>query len=223
MANGNAKLSISFDFDLTVPAGLSEATEEQLLAKLKEALGPTVFGGMPTVTKKQLAKAGIALEGHSSRCLVTKTGVCVPPEMVAQAAPHLTEDELTRVAQLAAAKFPQKPAEQMAHLRRVALKFANDYRLVDCQLTPEQSIGGRVEMTAHLNLTNGGVLVDDAFKKIKLKTDQGPIAIRVADTDVTLNATLGGHTLGGPLLEVSINDIAANRTRLIERWQTAHA
>jgi len=223
MANGNAKLRISFEFDLTLPPEMLQASDERMLAQLKEVLGATVFGGMPTVTRKQLTKAAIAMEGHTSRCEAIRTGASVPPALVAQAAPHLTDEELPKVAQLAANKFPAKPAEQFAHVRRVALKYANDYRLVDCRLTPEQSVGGHVEMTAQLNLTNGGVLVDDAFKKIKLKADQGPIAIAVAETDVVLNAMLGGQTLGGPLLEVNMEEIAKHRARLIERWQAAHA
>ena len=223
MANGNAKLRITFDFDLTLPDALVGLEDARLLAKMKEVLGATVFGGMPTVTRKQLGKAGIELESHASRCEISSSVVKVPLELVAKAAPHLTQEELTRVAQLAAAKLPEKPAEQFAHVRRVALKLANDYRLVDCRLTPEQSVGGAVEMSAQLNLTNGGVLVDDAFKKIKLKTDQGPIAIRIIDTDITLQAALGGQTLGGPLLEVNMADIATHRTALIDRWQAAHA
>jgi len=223
MATGNAKLSISFDFDVTLPDEWSDVSQAQLMAKITDALGPTVFGGMPTVTRKQLAKAGITMETHTSHSEVVRTTVTIPTALVAKAAPHLNDGELAKVAQLAAAKLPQKPAEQFAHIRRVALKFANDYRLVDCRLAPEQSIGGIIEMTAQLNLTNGGVLVDDEFKKIKLKSDQGPIAIRIGDTPVVLQAKLGGHTLGGPLLEVDIHAIAAHRDTLMARWQAAHA
>jgi hypothetical protein len=43
---------------------------------------------------------------------------------------------------------------------------------------------------------------------------------------VALDAQLGGHTLGGPLLEVSIESLVPHRALLLARWeagQTASA
>ena len=82
------------------------------------------------------------------------------------------------------------------------------------------------DIPAQLNLTNGGVLVDDEHKKVRLKHDQGTVSVRIPDSELTLDAQLGGHTLGGPLLEVSIDALAPHRTLLLARWeagQTASA
>lgn len=218
----NAQLRISFEFDLTVSDEVLDCDDATLLARLRQILGATVFDGMPTVTRKQLAKAQIALQAHRSQCDVRRLGATlIPAAAIASVAPHLTDDEIDRVARQAAAKLPETEADRPAYLRRAAMRLVNDYRLVPCQISAEQSTGGRVDIHAHLNLTNGGVLVDDAFRKVRLKSDQPPIDVSIIDAPIRLQASLGGHTLGGPLLEIPIEALVPHRKDLLERWQAS--
>ncbi|QID17998.1 hypothetical protein G3580_10305 [Nitrogeniibacter mangrovi] len=224
MPNGNAHLRITFDFELSIPDALNQRDERALLEAMRQILGNTVFNGMPTVTAKQLAKAGVGLAGHDCRCELERTGQAeIPADTVIAAAPHLTDEELVTVARQAAAKLPADPSQHRAHIRRVALRVANDYRLVPCTVVAEASTGGLVELGAQLNMTNGGILVDDEFKKIKLRTDQPPIRVWIEGTDIELIARLGGHTLGGPLLETDVADLVPHRAALLACWQAAIA
>ena len=223
MTNANARLRITFDFDLAVPPALANGDDEALVTALRGILGNTVFGGMPTVTGKQLAKSGVGLVRHACQCEVKRIGLAsVAKDVVVAAAPHLTDEELEEAGILAAQKLPPAPAQHKAHVRRIALKLVNDYRLVPCTVVAEQSVGETIEISAQLNLTNGGVLVDDAYKKLRLKSDQPPIPVRVANTGVVLHAQLGGHTLGGPLLEVSIDALVPHRDALLACWRAGH-
>ncbi len=224
MTNANARLRITFDFDLNVPQALAQGNDDALVDSLRKILGNTVFNGMPTVTGKQLAKSEVSVVTHSCQCEVKRIGLAsVEKAAVREAAPHLTDEELEKAGILAAQKLPAAPAQQKAHIRRIALKLVNDYRLVPCTVDAEQSVGERIEMGAQLNLTNGGVLVDDHHKKVRLKSGQPPIAVRIANTDIVLHAQLGGHTLGGPLLEVSIDSLVPHRDVLLACWQGEHA
>jgi hypothetical protein len=220
MSDANARLHLEFDFDLSVPESLLNGDEAALLAALREILGTTVFGGMPTVTTRQLTKAGVKTLRHRSACRAEVLGEPgVPLDAVTAVAPHLTDAEVRQVARLAAAKLPQALEQQAAHIRRAALKLASHYRLVPCLVHAELSTGGTGELPAQLNLTNGGVLVDDSHKKLKLRADQGPIRVQVAARGVELRARLEGHTLGGPLLAVDIEALVPHRGALLACWQ----
>jgi hypothetical protein len=227
MSDANARLHISFDFELSLPEGMLNLDEQALANALQAMLGSTVFNGMPTVTGKQLNKGGVTIVKHRHLCQAKPLGqATLPIEAVIAAAPHLTDAEIAKVAIAAAQKLPAAPAQHKAHIRRAALKLASHYRLVACVVSAELSSGGRKDIPAQLNLTNGGVLVDDEHKKVRLKNDQGAVSIRIPDSDVALDAQLGGHTLGGPLLEVSIESLVPHRALLLARWeagQTASA
>jgi len=223
MSTANARLHIAFDFELNVPDGLLELDEQALANALQAMLGSTVLNGMPTVTGKQLTKAGVTLLKHRHVCQARALGQpSVPVEAVIAAAPHLTDAEIAKVAVTAAHKLPAASAQHKAHIRRAALKLASHYRLVACVVSAELSSGGHSDIPAHLNLTNGGVLVDDEHKKVRLKHDQGAVSVRIPDSDVVLHAQLGGHTLGGPLLEVSIDALVPQRALLLARWEAEH-
>ena len=219
MAKANARLRVTFDFDLLVPDGMTQLDGAELSARLGARLGATVFKGMPSVTAKQLTKAGIAL--CTSRHLLEAESI-VPPaftrEAVIAAAPHLTDLEVDALCRQPARKNPP-PAELSAHIRRLALQRVNEYRLVPCHLRAVASTGETLEIAAQLNLTNGGVLVEDAHRKTKLKTGQAPIAVTIDATDLELPADLGGHTLGGPLLEVAIGAMVPHRAMLLACWE----
>jgi len=227
MSNPNARLHIAFDFDLVLPDSMLELDEQALMAALQGMLGPTVFNGMPTVSGKQLTKGGVTLVKHAHSCQANRVGqASLPLEAVIAAAPHLTDQEVAKVAVTALQKLPSAATQQKAHIRRAALKLASHYRLVACVVSAELSSGGASDIPAHLNLTNGGVLVDDTHKKVRLKQDQSAVAIRFANADFVLHAQLGGHTLGGPLLEVNIDALVPHRAALLARWeaeQTASA
>ncbi|MCB1960550.1 MAG: hypothetical protein KDE68_08510 [Rhodocyclaceae bacterium] len=219
MAKANARLRVTFDLDLLVPDAMASLDRSELAERLGAVLGATVLKGMPTVTTKQLAKAGIEL--CTSRHLLEAEGLASPTfehAAVMSAAPHLTDAEVDALCRQPLKKKP--PANELpAYIRRLALQRVNEYRLVPCHLRAIASGGETVELAAHLNLTNGGVLVDDAHRKTKLKTGQPEIAVTVDGADITLSAHLGGHTLGGPLLEVAICAIAPHRSALLECWE----
>lgn len=224
MSTANARLHVAFEFELKVPDDLLELDEQALANALQAMLGSTVLNGMPTVTGKQLTKAGVTLLKHRHVCQARALGQPnVPAESVMAAAPHLTDAEVAKVTITAAHKLPEVAAQRKAHIRRAALKLASHYRLVACMVSAELSSGGRSDIPAHLNLTNGGVLVDDEHKKVRLKHDQGAVSVSIPDTDILLHAQLGGHTLGGPLLQVDIDALVPHRTVLLGRWEAEHA
>lgn len=220
MRKTGVRLQVTFDFELAVPERLEGLDHETLCKTLDAVLGTTVTQGMPTVTAKQLARAGIDIVRHhhhiDARHLVAPD---LDRTVLIAAAPHLTDAELEKLANQFAGKAPGD-AEALRRLaRRKALAMVSDYRLVDCVVTAILSAGASVELEATLNLTNGSVLVAEKDKQQRLKTNQGPLPVRVPGTDASLNATFSGQTLTGPVLSVDVAEMATHRDTLITRWQ----
>ena len=221
MSKANAKLRIEFEFDLAIPESLLERTREDLCRSLAGTLGSMVFQGMPTVTGKQLGKAGIRVLAHHHHMSATETGSApLPREALVAAAPHLTDDEFDQLERRARAKAPEDPAALHKYLRRHALAMNNEYRMVACAVQGLLSSGTEATLPALLNLTNGSVLIDEKDRQKRLKVDH-PLTVRPNGLDVELEGSCAGHTLSGPVIEVSIAQIARHRDALLGAWHRA--
>lgn len=221
MTQSNARLLVHFEFDLAAPSALTGLDIPGLQQALIEALGATVFNGMPTVSAKQLAKADVQVLAHRCRVEVEATAAKrIDPVLMGSVAPHLTDDEVLQVCQRAAAKAPAAPEALRAYLRRQALALANGYRLVPCQVGARTSAGADTVLAAKLNLTNGGVLVNEEHRKIRLKADQAQVAILLGEPPIRLTAALSGHTLSGPVIAVDVAALAPHRELLQALWAT---
>lgn len=219
MSNANVRLQLAFTFDLSVPASLAEQHHEDLCKALSELLGPMVFQGMPTVTAKQLGKAGVRVLAHHHHLAARELGAKpVERDALIAAAPHLTDDELLQLERRVRGKTPEAEAELVRFLRRHALAMVNEYRMVACSVDGELTSGQRAQLGARLNLTNGSVLVDDADRQKRLKAGE-PLEVRPLATDIVLAASCAGHTLSGPVIEVDVARLATHRDALVQAWQ----
>lgn len=219
MSKANVKLQLAFDFDLTVPASLLESTHDDLCKTLSELLGAMVFQGMPTVTSKQLGKAGISILTHHHHLNATEVGSgAVDREALIAAAPHLTDDELAKLARRAQGKVSAAGDGMLRLLRREALAMVSEYRMIPCKVEALLTSGNTAQLGAQLNLTNGSVLVDELDRQKRLKADQA-LTVLPLDTDIRLQASCAGHTLSGPVIEVLIAAIATHRNPLVQVWQ----
>lgn len=219
MSKANVRLQLAFTFDLSVPASLTEQHHDELCRALSELLGPMVFQGMPTVTAKQLGKAGVRILAHHHHLAARELGAKpIARDALIAAAPHLTDDELLQLEHRVRGKAPDGGAELVRFLRRHALAMVNEYRMVACTVDGALTSGPRARLGARLNLTNGSVLVDDADRQKRLKTDQ-PLEVRPLGTEIVLAAACAGHTLSGPVIEVEVARLATHRDALVQAWQ----
>lgn len=220
MKKPNLRLQIRFDFNITAPDALLDMDHGELCRKLAVLLGPAVAQGMPTVTAKQLERASITLVDHHHHLDVERlAGTQIPVDAVVEAAPHLTDGEATLVAQRASPRAPTEPDALSRYLRRQALDLVSEYRLVPCTITGVMSNGSHGDLSGELNLTNGHIFPAEAHKQTRLAPSQGPLAVKVDGTPVTLVAALSGQTLTGPVLDVAVPTLLPHRTALLARWQ----
>ncbi|MDR2688528.1 MAG: hypothetical protein LBB76_02065 [Azoarcus sp.] len=220
MSKPNLKLRVAFEFEIDAPAALLDGDHTALCRKLGELLGPLVLQGMPTITGKQLAKAGASIIGHHHHLDVDNLSMpSIDRALMIAAAPHLTDAELERLARQASTKAPANPAELKRHLRRQALALVNEYRLVPCEIEGQLKFGGGVTVGATLNLTNGSVMVNEGDRQNQLKQGNGVITLTAGKVRITGNCA--GHTLSGPVIDVAIDDIARSRDDLIQLWQAS--
>ncbi|THF60661.1 hypothetical protein [Pseudothauera rhizosphaerae] len=222
MSKANVKLQLTFDLDIAAPERLLELDHEALCKTFSEMLGTMVVQGLPTIAGKQLAKAGASVVGH--HCHLSATSLAARPlarEALVAAAPHLTDAELEQLARSAQGKLPEAPDELQRYLRRQALKLVNDYRMVPCTVAARLTSGSPAQLEGKLNLTNGSVLIGERDRQNRLQANQGAIAVEPLGTGVRLEGICAGHTLSGPVIEVSVAQLAAHRDPLIKAWQEA--
>jgi hypothetical protein len=223
MSKPNLKLRVAFEFEIDAPPALLTDDHATLCRKLGELLGPLVLQGMPTITGKQLARAGASIVGHHHHLDAENLSVPgIDRALMIAAAPHLTDAELERLSRQAGAKAPTNPVELKRYLRRQALALVNDYRLVPCAIEGQLKFGGDITVSATLNLTNGSVMVDEGDRQNQLKQGNGVVTLVAADGRVRITGNCAGHTLSGPVIDVSINDVALSRDNLIQLWQTGN-
>ena len=107
MSRSNLKLTVSFEFELEAPAPMLAESHEKLCKTVHDTLGAMVLQGMPTVTGKQLAKAGISIVAHHHHLDVVNTTAAPPPRAaLVAAAPHLTDHELSQLARRTSGRIP---------------------------------------------------------------------------------------------------------------------
>lgn len=219
MTRSKARLLVQFEFDLDVPDSFAALDAAALQKQLTLALGDTVFAGMRTVSSKQLGKADIQVQAYRHRVEANRVDApSIDAALLARIAPHLTDLEVQQLSVRAAAKAPTGADALRAYLRRQALAVANDYRLVPCAVQAAMNNGAIVTLGAKLNLTNGGVLVDEAHRKTRLKTDQSTVHVTLGEPQIILPAKLSGHTLSGPVLAVDVTHMAPHRDALQSAW-----
>ena len=223
MSKANLRLHVAFEFEIAAPETLLAGDHAALCRRFSEVLGPLVLQGMPKITGNQLARANARLVGH--HCHFDAVSLAAPPiaraDLIA-AAPHLTDEELDRLAHRAAAKAPAA-WELRRHLRRHALALVDEYRLVPCQVEGQLKSGGTLKditVNATLNLTNGSVMVDETDRQHHLQQGKGAVTLVAAGGAVRLSGNCEGYTLSGPVIGVTIDDIAGARDELIKLWQT---
>lgn len=220
MSRPDLKLNISFEFELSAPPELLELNQEQLCKAMHDALGAMVLQGMPTITARQLGKAGISVRSHHHHLDVVNTAVAaIPREEFVAAAPHLTDDELVQLAQRTNGKLPAIEGERGRLLRRHALALVGEFRMVPCVVHARLSSGKDAALRGRLNLTNGSVLLNDQDRQNRLQPNQGSLHVQATGTDARLKASCAGHTLSGPVIEVAIGELATHRNALIGTWQ----
>ncbi|MDR3213759.1 MAG: hypothetical protein LBT71_07590 [Azoarcus sp.] len=217
----NLKLHIAFEFEIDAPETLLSGDHAALCHTFSDLLGPLVLQGMPKVTATQLAKAGASLTGHHYHLDVRNLSTpVIERAALITAAPHLTDAELDRLAQQAGSKAPGDAAGLQRYLRRQALALVNEYRLVPCQVEGKlKSNGAEATLAAMLNLTNGSVTIDEADRQHRLQQGAGVVSVLAAEGAVRLVGNCEGHTLSGPVIGVSIADVAGARDELIQLWQ----
>lgn len=219
MARANLKLTVAFEFDLEAPPAFIDCSHQQLCRAVQELLGSMVLQGMPTVTAKQLGKAGIGLLSHHHHLDVLNTAAApIPREALIAAGPHLTDEELEQFARRTAGRVPPEQTDRERFLRRHALALVGDFRIVPCSIQARLLSGKDATLRARLNLTNGSVVVTDKDRQSRLQTKDAPIRVDVDGLPVPLRASCAGHTLSGPVIEVALAEIAAQRDALIALW-----
>ncbi|NMG31194.1 hypothetical protein [Aromatoleum evansii] len=220
MSKPNLKLTVSFEFELEAPAAFVDASHEKLCKAVQELLGAMVLQGMPTVTAKQLAKAGVAVLSHHHHLDVLNTAATsVPRAELVAAGPHLTDDELDQLARRSAGRVPLADAERGRFLRRHALALAGEFRMVPCVVGARLSSGKDATLAARLNLTNGSVLVSEQDRQSRLQANQDGLVVAIQGSEVRLRGACAGHTLSGPVIEVALGELAAHRDALVALWQ----
>lgn len=223
MKSPAVRLQLAFEFQLSVPPELAAADPTALQHALNEALGAMVLQGLPTIASKQLARSGVSIERHSHVLSVSvdASAAEIDRDVLLAAAPHLTDDELRRLAGRIAGKLPAGRDEQIKFARRNALAIANEFRLVPCVvhavLTSEQP--GTLDAT--LNLTNGSVMIESHDRQKRLLPGQHEVAVEVAGAAAQLKASYAGHTISGPVIEVPVSELTNHRDTLIGLWQQA--
>lgn len=220
MSQPDLKLNITFEFELSAPNGLLELGHENLCKAMHDLLGPMVLQGMPTVTAKQLGKAGVSVLSHHHHLDVANTAAATIPraEYVA-AGPHLTDDELLQLARRTSGKLPAIEGERARVLRRHALALAGEFRMIPCVVHARLSSGKDAQLQGRLNLTNGSVLLGDRDRQSRLQPKQDSLRVEGSGTGVGLKASCAGHTLSGPVIEVPLAELAEHRDALIGLWQ----
>lgn len=222
MTRANLKLSIEFEFDLDAPEAFLQASHEKLCKAMQELLGNMVLQGMPTVTAKQLGKAGITILSHHHHLDVVSTAAtALPREALIAAGPHLTDDELEQLSRRTAGRAPVQPADLARFLRRHALALVSDIRNVACVVQGKLSSGRDATLRGRLNLTNGSVVLDEADRQNRVQPNQDTLRVELPGTPISLRAACAGNTLSGPVIEVAVTELAAHRDRLIAAWQQA--
>jgi len=223
MPKTNLKLQVAFEFEIAAPETMLADDHATLCRKLSDLLGPVALQGMPTITGKQLAKAGACVIAHHYHLDAENLSIpAVDRAALAAAAPHLTDAELTRLGQQVSGKTPTDADELRRFLRKQALALVNEYRLVPCEVEGKLKSGGNISditVDATLNLTNGSVMVGGEDRQNRLQQGVGAVTIVAADGAVRFTGNCEGHTLSGPLINVSIADIARTRDALIQLWQ----
>ncbi len=220
MSQPDLKLSITFEFELSAPGELRELGHENLCKAMHDLLGAMVLQGMPTVTAKQLGKAGVSVLSHHHHLDVANAAAAAIPraEYVA-AAPHLTDDELVQLARRTSGKLPVIEGERARVLRRHALALVGEFRMVPCVVHARLSSGKDAQLQGRLNLTNGSVLLGEQDRQSRLQPNQDSLRVEGGGTAVGLKASCAGHTLSGPVIEVPLTELAAHRDTLIGLWQ----
>ena len=221
MPKANAKLRITFDFDVELPESVLSEENAVFQQAVETMLGSMVLQGMPAVTGKQLEKAGGKLCAHTYRLDAMNLQVPqVSRETLVAAAPHLMDAELDQLARRIAGKLPDAdPNEQMRTIRRHALSLVNEYRTVPCVVTAKLTSGTSAQLEGKLNLTNGSVLLGEQNRQVRLQPGQEDIRVTAAEGNVSIPATCAGHTLSGPVIETAIADLVPFRDCLIDIWQ----
>lgn len=217
------QLQITFDFDLDVPSEMAASDPAGLQRALTEALGAMVLQGLPTIAGKQLARSGIriARHAHALSVRVEAPAAEIDRELLTGAAPHLTDDELRRLAGKLVGQLPDKAEDRHKLARRQGLAVANEFRLVPgvvhAVLTSEQP--GTLDAT--LNLTNGSVMIEPHDRNKRLLPGQHEVEVEIPGAGLRVKAGYAGHTISGPVIEVAIAEIARHRDALIGLWQQA--
>lgn len=221
MKPANVRLQLAFDLELSVPDALAGERPDVLQAKLAEALGAMVLQGLPTIAAKQLGKAAVQVVSsrHGLATSVLAAGAGVARAELVAAAPHLTDAELDRLAARSADKLPPAGAERERGLRRQALAMVGEFRLVPCVvhavLTSEQP--GTLD--ASLNLTNGSVMIEAHDRQKRLLPGQSAVSVDVPSIGVKLGGSYAGHTISGPVIEVTVSELSRHRDALVALWQ----
>ncbi|MDR1423444.1 MAG: hypothetical protein LBI92_02390 [Azoarcus sp.] len=223
MPKTNLKLQIAFEFEIAAPEAMLADDHAALCRKLSELLGPIALQGMPTITGKQLAKAGASIIAHHYHLNAENLSIpAVDRAAFIAAAPHLTDAELARLRTQVFGKTPSDADELRRFLRKQSLALVNEYRLVPCKVEGKLKSGGNVSaitVDATLNLTNGSVMVGEEDRQNHLLQGAGAVTIVAAGGAARFTGNCEGHTLSGPLINVSIADIAGARDALIQLWQ----
>lgn len=215
----NAHVRLTFDLALTVPDELAKLSPAALSAALSEALGPMVLQGLPTIGGKQLARAGIQVAAHRHR--LEASALAVPRadrDELTHAAPHLTEAELDRVLTTLTETLPTEREARLKLLRRKGLAMVNEFRLVPCVVAVTTITGATERVAATLNLTNGSVMVEPEHRHHRTPAGQSAL-LEVPAVGVTVAAHCAGHTISGPVIEITLREIASHRAPLLQVWQ----
>lgn len=220
MTKTNLKLTLAFEFELEAPPPFLAESHEKVCKAIQDLLGAMVLQGMPTITAKQLAKAGIAVASQHHHVDVLNTAAApVPHEALVAAGPHLTDDELAQLARRTTGRLPAQDGERARFLRRHALALVGDFRMVPCVVNARLTSGKDAALKGRLNLTNGCILLNDQDRQNRLQANQEALQVAVTGTAVQLRAGCAGHTLSGPVIDVSISELALHHASLIECWQ----
>ena len=145
MPQTNLKLQLAFEFEIAAPEAMLVDDHAALCRKLSDLLGPITLQGMPTITGKQLAKAGASIVAHHYHLDVENLSIpAVNRATLIAAAPHLTDTELTRLGRQVSGKTPTDGDELRRFLRKQALALVNEYRLVPCEVEGKLKSGGNI-------------------------------------------------------------------------------
>jgi len=218
-----ATLHLTYTIALEIPAALEKVPAEDLAKTLDGLLGEPVHQGLKAVVAKRLAGAGVRVTALSHRAKVERerraVGTLIPRAQLIAAAPHLTDEELADVeASIGSMPF-LSPDELHKRIRARALKRANEVRLVPVRVVGERINGEPFEGEASLNITHGGLFFPEALRSLRFKAN-APVQVFLPWSDTPLTATYRGATLGGPVVEVPLEQLAPHRDQLIAAWRS---